>query len=123
MKRDHRWSRFTFSRFSFLIRYGKKKNMDSNLRWVAVAFVLGLCAAYAVGGGPPAVAPKSEQPPKPAPTSTMTVTTPATSTATDPTAVLPFKFDPPAVNFGDVMVGETKTEVVFLTNMTDKPVK
>jgi hypothetical protein len=122
MKRIIGGSRFTFSRFSFLIRYGKKKNMDSNLRWVAVAFVLGLCAAYALWGGAPAVAPKSEEPtPRQAPT--ITGTTPATSTATDPKVVLPFKFDPPAVNFGDVMVGETKTEVVSLTNMTDKPVK
>src|ERR1041385_6831617 len=113
MKRINCGSRFTFSRFSFLIRYGKKKNMDSNLRWVAVAFVLGLCAAYALWGGAPAVAPKSEEPtPRQAPT--ITGTTPATSTATDPKVVLPFKFDPPAVNFGDVMVGETKTEVVSL---------
>src|SRR5579862_823379 len=91
--------------------------MDRNLRWVAVAFVLGLCAAYALWGGASGPAPRTE--------SKDPSGTPAVPVKSDdtPKGPLPFAYDPPSVDFGDVKVGETKTQLVSVTNVTAKPIK
>jgi hypothetical protein len=101
--------------------------MDSNLRWIGVAFVLGLCAAYALWGG--GAAPRAEQPQirgtQPEIKAAGSTDSATSKESDDPNkkVVLPFKFDPPSVDFGNVTVDEVKTEIVNIINVTDKPVK
>jgi hypothetical protein len=106
--------------------------MNGSIRWIAIAFALGLCAAYALwGGGPHSGGPTIATPGPAAPA----VTAPSTATATnaaitpnpiDPTmakvGTLFVKFDPPALDYGDVMVGQSIEKTVTITNITPKPV-
>jgi len=97
--------------------------MGKELRWVAIAMIMGLCTAYAMWGDrgaaplpPPAVAPKTPAPPH------TPVKTP--SPAVTPAAVLPasaLRFNPPQVDFGEVLVGQTKTTTVAVTNSGSTP--
>lgn len=105
----------------------RSDTMNGSIRWIAIAFAIGLCAAYALWGGAPA----HVNVPAVTPPGTVAVTATATSTATlpspdDPSMVkvgtLFVKFEPPALDYGEVVVGQSIEKTVTITNITAKPV-
>lgn len=96
--------------------------MDGSTRWIGIAAVLGLCAAYALWGGRTAVAPQpapplpvAEHAPKIAPkTAPKTVAVTPETLPAAPVSVL--KIMPGSVDFGEVKVIESKTVRVLIEN-------
>ena len=88
--------------------------MESSSRWIAIAAILGLCAAYALsGGGAPAKALPAVQP--------------RTSTGAQPAPPAPvaksaLKVNPEKVDFGEVLVGQTVRKEAAVENPTTKPI-
>lgn len=104
--------------------------MDNNLRWIAIAFVMGLCAAYAMWGqGHSSTpirnetihadpAPQVQQPNNsviPTP-----ITTPGFNNPTIPVSAL--RFNPPSVDFGEVFVNQTCSRTVDVENTGDQTI-
>jgi hypothetical protein len=99
------------------------------VRWIAIAFVLGLCAAYALWGGAPPVAPSVPSPSTVVKTAVSTDATAVVKKPEPPTpmpaglgksAVTLLKFEPSSVEFGEIAVGSSETRTVSLRNISDK---
>jgi len=82
--------------------------MDTSVRWMAFAGALGFCVAFALWG------------PAAAPAALATVEAKKIDLAHVQSSAL--KFDPPALNFGDIFVGHVETKSAKITNPTDKPI-
>lgn len=96
--------------------------MDRNTRWLAVAAALGLCTAYALSGGgyapvapeaAPRVQPGGEQPGAPP----QAARAPAAARARSA-----LKFNPASVDFGEVLVHESRHKDAALENTGAQPV-
>ena len=94
--------------------------MSANIRWISIAFGLGLCTAYTLWGTPKAATSAASNEP------------PANYKQFDPkhTAVNPakppppsvLKFNPPGVDFGEVPSYDKRTAVVALENPGGRPI-
>lgn len=111
----------------------------NSIRWIAIAFALGLCAAYALWGSGPATGTAAISGPAgiavPTPVTPSTPATPAKPPPLIPGGVNPaddpsmasiatkyIKFDPPSLAFGNVSVGEKKEQTVNIINTSNKTV-
>ena len=101
----------------------------NGVRWIAIAFVLGLCAAYALWGSAPPPSPTSAPTAAHTPAATTTGPGPAVNTAILPrpdttglgkTAAALLKFDPASVDFGEVPVGSSKLEKISVRNVSGR---
>lgn len=82
--------------------------MDTSVRWMGFAGALGFCVAFALWG------------PNPAPAALATVETQKIEPSKLSTSAL--KFEPLALDFGDIFVGHVETKTAQITNPTDKPI-
>lgn len=81
--------------------------MDTSVRWMAFAGALGFCVAFSLWG--PASAP-----------TVLNVKAKNIDVANVQSSAL--KFDPPALDFGNIFVGHVETKNVRIQNPTDKPI-
>ncbi|MFH0939218.1 MAG: DUF1573 domain-containing protein [Planctomycetota bacterium] len=90
--------------------------MNNNTRWLGVAFGLGLCAAYVLWGSPPSVSPS----PIPADYSLPALTSVAQNTAPGVAPIIDapsaLKFNPPGLDFGEVLTNEKKVLLAMIQN-------
>lgn len=108
--------------------------MGSSLRWIGVAFALGLCAAYALWGGPqpgaaatgPKIPPGTNLTPPPEPdvealTGMGDQASPLPPAA--PGAKSNLRCTPFTLDYGEVKLEDSKTQIVKVANTGGKPVK